>query len=299
MNTSKHILFTGLAIMLASCAGNDVAYDASGVFEATEVIVSAKAQGEITALNFDEGDSVLLGDTLGIIDSRQLALRRQQLDATLLANDSRMLDVSKQIASLREQIANARREKNRFTELLNAKAATQKQVDDITYQISTLEAQLRALTEQVESQNRSLSRKSQGIASQIGQVDVQMGDAIVTAPLTGIVMQRYCEPGEYAMPGKALFKVADVHHIKLRAYVDAEQVNSLRIGQKATVYADQGTDARRAYEGRVIWIASNAEFTPKTVQTRDERANLVYAVKIAVENDGLIKVGMYGDVAFE
>lgn len=287
------------AIVLASCGGNSVDYDASGVFEATEVIVSAKTQGEITTLTFDEGDNVRLGDTLGIIDSRQLALKRQQLENNRLANDSRMLDVSKQIASLREQIANARREKTRYTELLNAKAATQKQVDDITYQIATLEAQLRALTEQVESQNRSLTQQSQGIVSQIGQVDVQMGDAIVTSPLSGTVLQRYCEPGEYAMPGKAMFKIADIAHLKLRAYVDAEQVNSLRIGQKATVYADQGTDARKAYKGRVIWIASNAEFTPKTVQTRDERANLVYAVKIAVENDGLIKVGMYGDVAFE
>ncbi|MGN0214674.1 MAG: HlyD family secretion protein [Muribaculaceae bacterium] len=298
MNTSK-CLFASLAIVLTSCGGNNVVYDASGVFEATEVIVSAKAQGEITALSFDEGDNVRLGDTLGVIDSRQLALKRQQLENNRLANDSRVLDVSRQIASLREQIANAKREKTRYTELLNAKAATQKQVDDISYQIATLEAQLRALTEQVESQNRSLTQQSQGIVSQIGQVDVQMGDAIVTSPLSGTVLQRYCEPGEYATPGKALFKIADVAHLKLRAYVDAEQVNSLRLGQQATVYADQGTDGRKAYKGRVIWIASNAEFTPKTVQTRDERANLVYAVKIAVENDGLIKVGMYGDVAFE
>ncbi|MGM9804054.1 MAG: HlyD family secretion protein [Muribaculaceae bacterium] len=297
---TKMMICSALALMLGSCGNSDEAYDASGVFEATEVIVSAKTQGEITMLAVDEGDAVSSGDTLGVIDSRQLALQRRQLEDNRLATSEQMLSLPRQIASLRQQIANARREQARFTELLNAKAATQKQVDDITYEINTLEAQLQALTDQVESKNRSLSSQGAGIDSQIGQVDVQLSDATVTSPLTGVVLTRYCEPGEYAMPGKALFKIGDIVNMKLRAYVDAEQVNRLRIGQKAKVYADEGTEGRRAYDGRVTWISPKAEFTPKTVQTRDERANLVYAVKIAVNNgDGLIKAGMYGDVAFE
>ena len=293
----KSILF--LPLLLLSCSEQETDYDASGVFEATEVILSAKAQGELTVLNVDEGDEVNLGDTLGCIDIRQLLLKKDQLSATRTANDLRQLDVNKQIAALRQQIVNAQKEKARFTELLNDKAATQKQVDDIAYQISTLEAQIEALSEQVNAQNESLREQSSAMESQIDQVDVQMSDALVTSPLNGVVLQRYCEVGEYALPGKALFKIADVKHMKLRAYITADQLTKVKLGQKVTVFADDGKEDRKAYDGRVTWIADKAEFTPKTIQTRDERANLVYAVKISVDNsEGLIKCGMYGEVKF-
>lgn len=293
---ANNYIYLSIVLMAASCGTKEAQYDASGVFEATEVVISAKTQGEILAIAVDEGDAVAQGDTIAVIDTRQLALQRQQLQSNRNATQQRQLDEQKQIASLRQQIANAKREQVRFTELLKAKAATQKQVDDIAYQISTLEAQLQALTDQLQSQNRSIAEQSEGLDSQIGAVDVQLGDATICSPLAGTVLQRYQEPGEYAMPGKPIVKIADIREMTLRAYITADQYNGIKIGQSVKVYVD-GAD--EAYPGTVQWIASKAEFTPKTIQTPDERANLVYAVKIAVKNDGKIKIGMYGDVAFE
>ena len=288
------------ALMLVSCTSNDNEYDASGVFEATEVVVSAKAQGEILSLTIDEGDEVKKGDVLGEIDATLLSQKKSQMTASQSANDSRILDLNTQIASVQQQISNAEREKARFSELLKAKAATQKQVDDIGYQISTLKAQLAAFREQVSAQNKSIREQSASMDSQINQVQTQISDATIKSPITGVVLQKYAEAGEYAAPGKALFKVADIKAMKLRAYITADQLNSITIGQKVTVYADEGKEDRKAYEGRVTWISSKAEFTPKTIMTRDERANLVYAIKISVDNNqGLIKSGMYGEVSFD
>lgn len=284
------------AMMLTACGDKDAEYDASGVFETTEVIVSAKGTGEIVSLDIEEGQTVKAGQTLGELDMTQLTLKRQQLDAGKDAAASRRLDTGRQVASLRQQIANLQSEQARFKALLKDGAATQKQVDDIGYQIATLQKQLAATDEQVSTSNRSIDGQSAGFDAQIGQVDDMMRQARITSPISGVILSKYAERGEYAVPGRALFKVGDVSDMKLRAYITAEQLTGLKIGQKVTVYADQGTKGRKAYEGTVSWISSEAEFTPKTIQTRDERSNLVYAIKIAVKNDGLIKRGMYGDV---
>ena len=295
---NKYIVYLA-TLLIVSCSGKDNGYDASGVFEATEVVVSAKVQGEIVALKAEEGDQVRQGDVLGEIDATLLLQKRDQLEASRSANDSRILDLDTQIAVVRQQINNAEREKTRFEELLKAKAATQKQVDDINYQISTLEAQMSVLKEQVGAQNKSLREQSASMGSQISQISKQISDATIESPIAGVILQKYAEAGEYATPGKALFKVANIRDMKLRAYITADQMNSIKIGQDVTVYADEGTDERKAYEGRVTWISQKAEFTPKTIMTRDERANLVYAIKISVDNgEGLIKSGMYGDVVF-
>lgn len=282
--------------MLTACGDKDVEYDASGVFETTEVIVSAKGTGEIVSLNIEEGQTVKADQLLGELDMTQLTLKRQQLDAGKAAAASRRLDTGRQVASLRQQIANLQSEQARFKALLKDGAATQKQVDDIGYQIATLQKQLAATNEQVSTANQSIDGQSAGFDAQISQVDDMMRQARITSPISGVILSKYAEKGEYAVPGRALFKVGDVSDMKLRAYVTAEQLTGLKIGQKVTVYADQGTKGRKAYEGTVSWISSEAEFTPKTIQTRDERSNLVYAIKIAVKNDGLIKRGMYGDV---
>ena len=278
-----------------ACERGDAAFDASGVFEAKEVVVSAKVQGEIRAFDCEEGDIVAAGDTVGFIDMTQLSLKRDQLVASRRANDSRRLDLRSQIASVSQQIANARKEKVRFEALLADKACTQKQVDDIGYQIEVLECQLAALTEQVGSANNAITEQSASLASQISAVAEQIGDACITAPIGGVILQKYLERGEYAMPGRPLFKVADIGDMTLRAYVTADQYNTLRIGQTVSVTID---GREQAYEGKVTWISSKAEFTPKTIQTKDERQNLVYAIKIGVRNDGAIKIGMYGDVKF-
>lgn len=284
---------------LTACGNKEQAYDASGVFETTEVVVSAKAQGEIISLTAEEGQEVKAGQELGQIDVAQLELKREQLKSTKSATTSRKLDTNRQVASLRQQISNLQAEQTRFKALLADGAATQKQVDDIGYQINTLQKQMDALTEQMNTQNSSIDQQSAGFDAQIGQVNDLLRQARITSPIDGAILAKYAEQGEYADPGKPLLKVANVGDMKLRAYITAEQLTALKLGQKVTVYADQGKSDRKAYEGTVTWIADNAEFTPKTIQTRDERANLVYAIKVSVKNDGLIKRGMYGDVSFK
>lgn len=296
MKTYQFLTGIMAAALLTACGNNNGDYDASGIFETTEVIVSARGTGEIMSLNIEEGQTVKTGQSLGQLDTMQLVLKKQQLHAGKDAATSRKLDIVRQVASLRQQIANLQSEQARFKALLKDGAATQKQVDDIGYQIATLQKQLAATNEQVSTANRSIDGQSAGFEAQIGQVDDMMRQAVITSPINGVILSKYAEAGEFAVPGRALFKVADVSDMKLRAYVTADLLTGLKIGQKVKVYADQGANGRKEYEGTVSWISSEAEFTPKTIQTRDERSNLVYAIKITVRNDGLIKRGMYGDV---
>lgn len=298
MKIHQYICSVAIGLVLGACTSQEEQYDASGIFETTEVIVSAKGTGELQSFQVEEGQAVRQGEVLGWIDTLQLSLKDRQLAASLLATESKRLDEKRQVAHLRQQIENLQREKERFTTLLNAKATTAKQVDDIDYQIKVLQNQLVATKEQINSSNSSLSRQSESIQAQRAQMEDQIRNAMISSPITGTVLTKYAEQGEFAVPGKALFKVADVSQMKLRAYITADQLTQLQIGQAVAVYADRGTTDRKRYAGRVVWIADKAEFTPKTIQTRNERANLVYAVKIAVENDGFIKRGMYGEVRF-
>ena len=299
MRIHQYICSVAIGLVLGACTSQEEQYDASGIFETTEVIVSAKGTGELQSFQVEEGQAVRQGEVLGWIDTLQLSLKDRQLAASLLATESKRLDEKRQVAHLRQQIENLQREKERFTTLLNAKATTAKQVDDIDYQIKVLQNQLVATQEQINSSNSSLSRQSESIQAQRAQMEDQIRNAVISSPITGTVLTKYAEQGEFAVPGKALFKVADVSRMKLRAYITADQLTQLQIGQAVAVYADRGITDRKRYAGRVVWIADKAEFTPKTIQTRNERANLVYAVKIAVENDGFIKRGMYGEVRFE
>ena len=291
------ILATGL-VVLASCGNKDVDYDASGVFETTEVLVSARGTGEIVSLNIEEGQQVKANEELGRLDVTQLELKKDQLKSGKTAATSRKLNTQQQVASISQQIQNLQREKARFEALLKDGAATQKQVDDIGYQIAVLQKQLSAVNEQVSTANTSIDGQSAGFDAQIGQVDDMLRQAVITSPIDGVILSKYAEQGEFAAPGRALFKVADVSQMRLRAYITADLLTNVKIGQKVKVYADQGDKGRKEYEGTVSCISSEAEFTPKTIQTRNERSNLVYAVKIDVKNDGIIKRGMYGDVKF-
>ena len=291
------ILATGL-VVLASCGNKDVDYDASGVFETTEVLVSARGTGEIISLNIEEGQQVKANEELGRLDVTQLELKKDQLKSGKTAATSRKLNTQQQVASINQQIQNLQKEKARFEALLKDGAATQKQVDDIGYQIAVLQKQLSAVNEQVSTANTSIDGQSAGFDAQIGQVDDMLRQAVITSPIDGVILSKYAEQGEFAAPGRALFKVADVSQMRLRAYITADLLTNVKIGQKVKVYADQGDKGRKEYEGTVSWISSEAEFTPKTIQTRNERSNLVYAVKIDVKNDGIIKRGMYGDVKF-
>lgn len=312
------------AMLLAACGSGEKDYDATGVFEATEVTVSAKSAGELQSFTVMEGAEIGADTVVGTIDAAQLKLKKQQLqtqrqqlsasksqlEANRSATDSKQLDLERQVASLRQQIANAQREKQRFTELLRDGAVARKQVDDISYQISVLEKQLAATQEQLRSNNASLAGQSEGlraqaqgvVAQQAGidvqqaQLDDQIENTLVKSPIAGTVLEKYVEAGEYVAVGKPLFKVADTCNMFIRAYVTSAQLQRVKVGQKVKVMSDYGDGKRSEYEGVVTWIASRAEFTPKTILTDDERADQVYAVKIAVKNDGYIKIGMYGEV---
>jgi HlyD family secretion protein len=297
MKTSN-LLFISTALLLGSCGNKDNDYDASGIFESTEVIVSAKGNGEIMQFNIEEGQTVSPKTSIGYTDTLQLFLKKEQMMSMQNSTRSRLMNKNKQLAAIRQQISIQEREKKRFENLVKSNAASQKQVDDINYQIEVLQKQLTAQSEQVNNTNNSLTNESSGVGAQVAQINDQIRNCIIQSPITGTILTKYVEQGEYAIPGKALFKIANINEMKLRAYLTADQLTAIKIGQKVKVYADQGKSGRKEYQGTVCWISDKAEFTPKTIQTRDERANLVYAVKITVKNDGLIKIGMYGDIKF-
>ena len=288
-----------LAIILSACNNKNSAYDASGVFETTEIIVSANGGGEILQFNITEGQEVEAGQTLGLIDTTQLYWRKVQLQSSVKAMDSRMVNVSVQVAALQEQLAAARSEQQRFTQLVKDNAANQKQLDDINAQIAALEKQLAAQTETLRNSNNSIANEQQSLLAQIAQIDDQLKNAVIKSPVKGAILGKYAEAGELAAHGRPLFKVADMNNMFLRAYITASQLTELKIGQQVKVFSDMGKSDRREYQGTVTWISDKAEFTPRTIQTRDERANLVYAVRIAVKNDGYIKRGMYGEIRIE
>lgn len=297
-NMKRSFAYPLLVLLAASCVEGNKAYDASGVFESTEVTVSAEGNGKILSLDLQEGDRLEAGQIVGCIDTVQLHLSEIQLEASRRAVGSGRLDISRQIAALESQIGKQRQELDRFTKLEKAGASNRKQVEDIQAQIETLERQLAAQKESLNSSNRNVSGQADALEAQIEQIRDRIRKCFITSPVAGTVLAKYSEAGEFAALGRALFKVADIDNIRLRAYITADQLTSLKLGQQVRVFADQGSSGRKEYAGTLIWISDKAEFTPKTIQTRDERANLVYAVKIAVENDGLIKLGMYGDIKF-
>ena len=286
-------------ILWVACGRGNEDFDASGIFESTEVVVSAEANGRIVALDVEEGDELEAGQQVGSVDSVQLYLKKVQLEASAQGIGSKRADIAKQVAATREQIAKAERERTRCRNLLARDAGTQKQLDDAEAQLAVLKKQLEAQLSTLERTNQGVSDEQRAAEAQIMQLEDQLRKCRVVSPAAGTVLAKYAEAGEVTAAGKPLFKLADLRHVFLRAYVSGSQLSEVKVGQSVKVYADEGEDGRREYAGRVTWISDQAEFTPKTIQTRDERANLVYAVKIAVENDGLLKLGMYGEVKFQ
>jgi len=295
MKTNKFLIL-GIAFILSACGNGNNNYDASGIFEATEIIVSSQAMGQLLEFTIAEGQNVAAGKQVGYVDTTQLYLKKVQLSAAIKSLESRHYNVSKQIASLEQQIATQKKEQQRFENLVMLNAATQKQLDDINAQIAILEKQLSAQTETLENNNRSLANERAGLQAQIAQIEDQIHKSIISSPIDGTVLSKYAEEGELATQGRVLFKVADITNMNLRVYITADLLTSIKIGDEVKVFADQGKSDRKEYLGKISWISDKAEFTPKTIQTRDERANLVYAVKIAVTNDGYIKKGMYGEI---
>jgi len=293
------VLLIVILLTAVSCGKKRGNHDASGSFEATEVLVSSQVSGQVMRLEVEKGQSLKANEEVGYIDTVQLYLRKQQLLAGMKAVDSRSYNISLQIASLKQQIEKQQTELLRFKNLLKSNAATQKQVDDIQSSIDVLQRQLAAQTESLQNSNKSLSAESLSIQAQVEQIDDMIRKSFISSPIDGIVLEKYAESGEMAGQGRALFKIADLDRIFLRAYITANQLNQLKLNQEVSVYADFGRKEMRQYPGTIVWISDKAEFTPRTILTKDERANLVYAIKVAVKNDGFLKIGMYGEMKIE
>ena len=283
------------ASLLASCSSKPD-YDATGIFEATTVTVSAETTGKILSISAEEGDSVTAESRVALIDTTALALQRLQIMTEQQATESSSPDITAQVASLRTQIAHWQNETARQERLLADGATTQKQLDDARTQLRTLRDQLSAQLSTLGKNRSSISDNAIALQYRREQVEDQINRSKIISPISGTVLIKYAEPGEFATPGKPLLKLADLSNIYLRSYFTASQLADLKIGQKVTVVADFGGDERYDYPGTITWIAEESEFTPKSFQTADSRANLVYAVKIAVKNDGRLKLGQYGEV---
>lgn len=295
----KNIIFLLTVLSLVACSKGGIEHDAMGTFEATEIIVSAEQTGKLMYFDAEEGVKLTKGEQVGLIDTVQLQLRAMRLGATKEVYASQRPDINKQIAVTKQQLEKAELEVKRYSALVRDNAANRKLLDDAESSVRVLRRQLDAQLSQLSNTTGSLNRQMDAAEIERWQVVDQLRKCRITSPISGTVLEKYAEAGEYAVPGKPLFKIADVNDMTLRVYVTALQLTSLKIGQQVRVYADLGDDGSHEYKGVIEWISDKAEFTPKTIQTRDERANLVYAVKVKVKNtDGMIKIGMYGEADF-
>ncbi|MBR4926576.1 MAG: HlyD family efflux transporter periplasmic adaptor subunit [Prevotella sp.] len=292
----KTLIIVCMATLLAACNSNKKEYDATGTFEATETTVSAEQSGTLLNFALEEGDDVEAGQEIGLIDTTQIWLKIRQATATKAVYQSQKPDLQKQIAVTRQQLAKAKTEQQRYRELVNDGAAPAKMLDDATSQVQVLQRQLDAQVSTLNTQLSTLNSQMSATDVQTSQLRDQLQKCHIKSPATGTVLEKYVERGEFVSPGKPLFKMGEVKQMFLRAYVTSAQLQNIKIGQAVKVFADYGNGQKKEYDGTISWISSRSEFTPKTIVTDDERADLVYAVKIAVKNDGYIKIGMYGEV---
>lgn len=291
----RTILYAAAILLLVSC-GDKQDYDATGTFEATEITVSAEATGKLLSMNAEEGSAVSEGQVLGVIDTTTLVLQREVIRKQQAAMLATRPDVQKQVASLREQISKQETELARLQRMEAGGAATSKQVDDVATQLRVLRSQLDATLSTLNASVNSANNNAAALEVQMQLLDDQIRRCSVTAPSAGTILVRYAEAGEMAVTGKPLLRMADLEHMYLRAYFTSEQLAHIQLGQTVTIIADFGGDEQVLYEGTICWISAESEFTPKGIQTRNSRANLVYATKIAVKNDGKLKIGLYGEV---
>ena len=291
----KKVIYILATVLFTACS-SEKAFDAQGTFEATEVIISSEATVSILSFNAEEGSEVNIGKTIVEIDSTQLNLQRKQLNAQLNALINSKPDIKAQISSIKEQIAKQQVELQRVENMLKDGAATPKQKDDLEAQIRILESQLSATLSTLDKNTSTINNNALALEAQLSAINDRISKCKVTSPINGTVLVKYAQTGELATTGKPLFKVADLNKIYLRAYFTSDQLAKIKLGDKVKVIANFGAEERYDYQGTIAWIASECEFTPKTIQTNESRANLVYAVKIAVVNDGKLKIGLAGEV---
>jgi len=299
--------------LVQACGNKKEVYDASGSFEADEVVVSSELGGQLIQLKVEEGDTLNKGQIVGVVDSTSLTLQKEQVKATIASLSEKTNNVQPQIELLQKQLqvqqsqlSSLLHEKERTERLVKADAATGKQLDDINSQIDVLHKQMQVTRQQIDvqrnnagTQNRSILSETGPLQKQAAQVQQQISKTKIVNPIDGTVITKYAQQGEITAPGKALYKIADLSYLNLRAYVTGAQLSQIKLGQEVKVLIDDGAKKYRTYTGTIIWISNKAEFTPKTIQTKEERANLVYATKIKVKNDGYLKLGMYGEVQLQ
>lgn len=321
----KHIFILSI-FALFSCNNSAESYDASGTFEADEILVTAKANGTILNLNLEEGQHLKRNEKVGEIDPKNVELQKEQVVATIDAIDqktnsalpqiqvlqSQISTQSANVSILQEQLQNAVRERNRTANLVAKDAATKKQLDDangqikvIQKQIAAAQSQLSVLQQQISTTKENVSLQNRAILSErkptqkkIEQIDEQLKNNSIESPISGMVLTQYLNQGEFATVGKPIFKIANLEVMTLKTFITGDQLPQIKIGQQVKVLLEAGEGKTKELPGTIYWISSKAEFTPKTIQTKNERANLVYAAKIHVKNDGYLKIGMYGDVKF-
>lgn len=295
----KRILFVALSSLLLASCQQQSEFDASGAFEADETIISAEASGKLEAFTVEEGQDLKAGQVVGYVDTVQLYLKKKQLESQIKATLAQKPNVAAMLAALESQLKTAERERDRVANLVKADAATQKQLDDANSQVDLIKKQIAAQQSSLGTTTSSINEQTLPLQVQLEQVNDQIKKSIVTNPINGTVITKYTEPSEIVSMGKPLYKVADLSFLTLRAYISGEQLPQIKLGQTVKVLTDNATGGYDEHEGTVTWVSSKAEFTPKTIQTKDERANLVYAIKIKVPNNGYLKIGMYGEVKFQ
>ena len=287
-----------LTTMLFSCSNGNGDFDATGTFESEEVIVSTEAMGKLLLFDVEEGMVLKKDQVVGLVDTTQLHLKKKQLESTIKSVLSKQPDIPTQLAAIQEQIATAEREKSRIENLVKSDAATTKQLDDINSQLDVLNKQYDATKSSLTITKQGIRSETLPLIAQVEQIQDQINKSIIKNPIDGTVLTRYAKQDEITSNGKALYKIADLSEMILRAYINGDQLGQVKLDQKVKVFVDKGDGEQKELEGEIYWVSSKAEFTPKTIQTKDERANLVYAIKVRVKNDGYLKIGMYGEVKF-
>lgn len=286
------------SFLFSSCKEKEKVYDATGTFEATETTVFAEQSGALLVFSVNEGENIEADKEVGLIDTTQTWLKIQQLHATKEVYRSQKPDMERQIAATRQQLVKARKDEQRYRELVADGAAPSKMLDDASSQVKVLQRQLDAQISSLSTSSRALDKQTAAADVQVSQLRDQLRKCHVKTPTKGTVLEKYVERGEFVSIGKPLFKMADTENMYMRAYVTSAQLQNIKIGQQVKVFADYGNNQRKEYQGTISWISSRSEFTPKTILTDDERADLVYAIKVAIKNDGFVKIGMYGQVKF-
>jgi HlyD family secretion protein len=295
---SNIVLFLLTTLLFVACSNGNGDFDATGTFESEEIIVSSEAMGKLVMFQVEEGMQLKQNQIVGVVDTIQLHLKKKQLLSSITAVLSKQPDVNTQLAALQEQIKTAEVEKKRIENLVNSNSATTKQLDDVNSQLEVLIKQYAATKSSLTITKQGLQSETLPLTAQIEQIEDQIKKSYIINPINGTVLTRYAKQDEITTNGKALYKIANLSEMTLRAYVDGNQLGQIKLGQKVKVFVDKGEGDQKEMSGAIYWVSSKAEFTPKTIQTKDERANLVYSIKVKVINDGYLKIGMYGEVKF-